>query len=457
MKWLADPSLRIDRDQRMVTGGVPLRLFRLTGRGLDLVDAILDGRDTDGAGTGERALVTRLADAGLIHPSPDAGASGFDATDVTAVIPVRDDLARLVRLLGVLAETTPDLGGVVVVDDGSRVPVREAVTGHSLPFEIRVVRCAEPRGPGAARNRGLAHVTTALVAFVDSDCVPTPGWLGPIVDQFFDDRVAVVAPRVVARSDVGTNVHIARYEADRSPLDLGDEPALVRPLCRVSYVPSAAQLARTASMREVSGFDETMRVGEDVDAIWRIIAAGHHVRYEPRSIVQHDTRSTPTRWLGQRFSYGRSAAPLAARHGDHVAPAVLSRSSLAIWFLTAVGHRRVAASVAAVTTLFARRRLEAWPTVDAVKMVLTGHLIAGRQLAGTMVRVWWPVALVTALCSRRARKVVAGALAVTIMEKRPHDPAQVALGLVDDLAYGAGVWAGCARERSVRALLPGLT
>jgi mycofactocin glycosyltransferase len=43
-------------------------------------------------------------------------------------------------------------------------------------------------------------------------------------------------------------------------------------------------------------------------------------------------------------------------------------------------------------------------------------------------------------------------------ERRPAlGPARfVALRLADDLAYAAGVWAGCARERSARALLPDL-
>ncbi|HEY9557036.1 MAG TPA: hypothetical protein VIR58_09890, partial [Acidimicrobiales bacterium] len=31
------------------------------------------------------------------------------------------------------------------------------------------------------------------------------------------------------------------------------------------------------------------------------------------------------------------------------------------------------------------------------------------------------------------------------------------LRALDDAAYGAGVWAGCLRERSVRALLPRLS
>lgn len=457
MIWQPDPSLRIDSDERTVTGGAPLRLLRVTERGLDLVERVLDGQDTSGLGAGESALVAKLADAGMIHPIPEPGSSGFDPTDVTVVIPVRDDLRRLVRLLGVLAETTPDLGCVVVVDDASRIPVREAVTHRRLPFDVRVVRCVESGGPGKARNSGLEHVATGLVAFIDSDCVPTPGWLEPLLDQLVDDRVAVVAPRVVARSGVGTNRCIAAYEVDRSPLDLGDEPALVQPLTRVSYVPAAALLGRTTVVRSISGFDAGMRLGEDVDAIWRLVDAGHAVRYEPRSIVQHDSRPTLGRWMGQRFSYGTSAAPLAARHCDDVAPVVLSRSGLAVWLMLAAGHRRAALSIIAVTTVLMRRRLQEWPTIDAARLVMGGHLSAGRQLAGSLVRVWWPIALAGAVCSRRVRRIVAAAVLVSLIEKQPRTMGEAGLVLADDVAYGAGVWTGCLRERSFRALLPKLT
>lgn len=454
MIWRADPSLRVDRDERTVVGGAPLRLLRLTERGLGVVESVLAGTETDDLGIGEQALVAKLADAGMIHPLPRPGAAGLGARDVTVVIPVRDDLARVVRAVGVLAETAPDLGGVLVVDDGSRHPVREAVTARRWPFGLRVVRLGESAGPGAARNVGLGHVATTLVAFVDADCVATPGWLEPLVDQFFDDRVAVVAPRVVARSERGTCSYIASYEVDRSPLDLGDEPALVRPLTRVSYVPTAAVVARVDALRSVGGFDEAMRVGEDVDLIWRLVETGHDVRYEPRSVVQHDTRPTIGRWMAQRFSYGTSAAPLATRHGGNVAPAVVSRSALATWLLLAAGHRRIAAVVAVISAVVARRRLETWSTGEALRLLVGGQVGAGRQLAGTLLRVWWPLALVMAVFSRRARRVVAAGALVGIVERRPGSVAAVGLGFADDLAYGAGVWAGCLRERSLRALAP---
>jgi hypothetical protein len=58
--------------------------------------------------------------------------------------------------------------------------------------------------------------------------------------------------------------------------------------------------------------------------------------------------------------------------------------------------------------------------------------------------------------------VVAAALVPPIVDwfrgERAVDPAAyVALRLLDDVAYGAGVWAGCARARTVVPLVPDLT
>jgi hypothetical protein len=45
-----------------------------------------------------------------------------------------------------------------------------------------------------------------------------------------------------------------------------------------------------------------------------------------------------------------------------------------------------------------------------------------------------------------------------VEQRPPLDPLRwTALRLADDVAYGAGVWAGCVRERSMAALRPDLT
>ena len=46
-----------------------------------------------------------------------------------------------------------------------------------------------------------------------------------------------------------------------------------------------------------SGFDESMRVAEDVDLVWRTAGDGWRVRYEPQAIVRHDHRTDVRNWL----------------------------------------------------------------------------------------------------------------------------------------------------------------
>jgi hypothetical protein len=50
-------------------------------------------------------------------------------------------------------------------------------------------------------------------------------------------------------------------------------------------------------------------------------------------------------------------------------------------------------------------------------------------------------------------------LLVEWVQERPGlDPARwLAVRLADDVAYGAGVWAGCGRARSLAALVPDLS
>ena len=74
------------------------------------------------------------------------------------------------------------------------------------------------------------------------------------------------------------------------------EPARVAAGTRVSYVPAAALVVRTEALRAIGGFDETLRVGEDVDAVWRLIDAGYRCRYEPSVVVHHRPRSTLSAW-----------------------------------------------------------------------------------------------------------------------------------------------------------------
>jgi hypothetical protein len=189
------------------------------------------------------------------------------------------------------------------------------------------------------------------------------------------------------------------------------------------------------------------------------------VRYEPHGVVHHPARQTAREWLRQRFDYGTSAAPLASRHPGDVAPVAVSGWSAAAWGLAAAGHPIAGVATAAGTTALLAPKLHPLPDAwrEAVRLAGMGHLLAGRRLADAVTRAWWPAALVAAAVSKRARRaLVATAIVPALLEwreRRPADvdPARFVLAkLADDVAYGAGVWTGCIRERSFRALVPDL-
>src|SRR5207237_10451252 len=120
---------------------------------------------------------------------------------------------------------------VIVVEDGSADPA--ALADAAGRAGARVLRREVNGGPGAARNTGLAAAGTPLVAFLDSDCVPRPGWLDPLLPHFADPAVGAVAPRIVPHEEGRT--WLARYEGASSTLAMGTRPSIVRPGSPVRY------------------------------------------------------------------------------------------------------------------------------------------------------------------------------------------------------------------------------
>ena len=216
-------------------------------------------------------------------------------------------------------------------------------------------------------------------------------------------------------------------------------------------------------LRSIGGFDESMRSGEDVDLVWRLLEAGHRCRYEPAVTVHHRPRDSLASWLRQRFTYGRSAAPLDRRHPGAVSPLRISGWSAAVWALVLARRPIAAVAVAAGTIVALRRKLDDLPAEESVRLAGLGHLYAGRQVAGAITRSWWPVALLVAMVVKRFRPaLLVAATLPPILDwsrgPRDQDPVRyLCLRLADDVAYGAGVWSGVVDERDCGAVAPRFT
>ncbi len=436
-------------------GGQPMRVLRVTAAGRPAWDELRAGPVTTRAGG---RLARRLSDAGLAHPVPPPPAG---PPDVTVVIPVRNRAAELDRCLTALGDAYP----VIVVDDASAEP--DAIRAVADRHGARRIRLPDNRGPAGARNAGFAAVTTGLVAFVDSDTVPSGDWIAALAPHLDDPLVAAVAPRIIPQVGVGW---IGRFTAAHSALDLGPAPASVRPFGRVSYVPTAALLARRSALAAVAGddgpFDPRLRVGEDVDLVWRLLAADRRVRYQPDVTVTH---AEPRAWaalLQRRFGYGTSSAALAQRHPDNVAPLIVHP-----WFtatvVSALAGRPVltagALGGAFVTTRRAVRRA-GLPPRRVLRAVATGVSQTGLGLGRYATQFAGPALLATALLGPQRARVAAATLLLAppgagwLRSDRRLDPARYTLAsIADDIAYGTGVLSGCLRQRTLRPLVPQTT
>lgn len=453
-----DDRVQLWRDGAVVLGGAPWGVLRIADPGREFVRRL---RAAAAAGVVpapgiEHALASLLVGRGIAHPVAVTGS----APPIDVVIPVYDQPDQLGECLAALRAASPAAHPIVVDDASSSTRVAEVAQAHGATL----LRHSVNRGPAAARNTGLRHSTSAIVACVDADCAVGPGWLEVLIPHFDDPRVGAVAPRIRARPEPGAGL-LGRYQQDRSALDMGPRPELVTHGAALGFLPSATILLRRSSTGP-EPFDERMRVGEDVDLVWRLIDTGHLVRYEPAAVVSHAMRVRPLRWARRIFDYGTSAAALDRRHPGRLAPARLSALNLAA--AAALLTRRppgvagaLVASALAVGLL--ARNLRAAGVDPAVAPLIAGKGFGSDAIAvGHLLRrEWWPIGW-WALTARRSPVGAAAAAAMLVplvqdwLGRRPlvDMGSYVALRLAEDAAYGSGVIVSAARSARWRALLP---
>ena len=107
----------------------------------------------------------------------------------SVIVPAYDrslELGRLLDALGRQAFPREEFE-VIVCDDGSSEDLIPIIEHEADEHDLRVVYLRQTnRGPGEARNLGLAHARGEIVASTDSDCIPGPTWLTAF-DRAFSD------------------------------------------------------------------------------------------------------------------------------------------------------------------------------------------------------------------------------------------------------------------------------
>lgn len=275
------------------------------------------------------------------------------ADRLSVVICTKDRPAALRRCLLALLENDYRSDEVVVVDQG--IPaVDQALTtayaAHGLP--LRHVLMPQS-GVSRGRNLGVKESSGELIAFTDDDCVPDKGWIGALVTACtpsVDGVAGKVLPlpsanpsMVPVSSRTGDELEYFRGIALHAPWDVGTGGNL---------------LLRRQAFEQVGGFDETLgpgtpgRASEDVDLLYRLLAGGLTLVYEPAAIVLHEMKSRTARVRGRiPYGYGRGEfLAIHARRGDRRALGLL-------WLVMRMQARKFVSGA---------RHAEGWRAAEAV-------------------------------------------------------------------------------------------
>jgi GT2 family glycosyltransferase len=224
-------------------------------------------------------------------------------TTVAVVVPTYCRPHLLERLVRALEEQTLPAEDfeVVVVDNASPDDTSERLTALAGTTPIRLRHLVESRrGPAAARNAGWRATRAPLLAFIDDDCVPEPGWLEAGVAALrADERLGVVqgCTRLPAGSPVG-DWTLTRQISRRTPFFEG---------LNIFY--------RRAAVEQTDGFDEAIgNYGEDAALGWAVVDAGWEPGYAPDAVVYHDAEERGVRYHLWTGIQERNVALLAKRH-----------------------------------------------------------------------------------------------------------------------------------------------
>jgi O-antigen biosynthesis protein len=308
------------------------------------------------------------------HPSDPVVVEQTDAgcsSSVSVVISTRNRPALLRRCLEGISTQVPPPLEMVVIDNS---PGDQATRVVALQAEALYI--AEPiTGVSRARNRGLQSARGDIVALIDDDAVPEPGWLAALAAEFRDDRVAAVSGRILSLSVTDDHRDVLFGGPELVAIDRASPDWFGR--TGFGGIGQGSNLAvRRALLDTWKGFDERLgagtRVGgmEEHHAFFSLVDAGHRVVYTPAATVLHPPPASAAelahRYVSDLTAAGFFVALLIAEQPHHRRRA----ARYALEALRGTPRRWRAQMVTAGSTVPRIRRATA-PLLGAALYVLT--------------------------------------------------------------------------------------
>ncbi|HZP12813.1 MAG TPA: glycosyltransferase family 2 protein [Nevskiaceae bacterium] len=227
---------------------------------------------------------------------------------VSVVLPTFNRAHSLPRAMrSVLGQSYRNLE-LLVVDDCSTDDSERIVAAFAANDpRVRLIRRERNGGAAAARNTGIGEARGELIAFQDSD------------DEWLADKLERQVMALHAAGE-GTALCVSAYlvyqGANAASWLLGRRSMvyphdLRRQALVTFFFTTPTWLARTRALRELGGFDETMRCWEDWELALRLVSRGDVTMIDDALHIQHESAGSVNR---QDRAYGPAMRRILDKH-----------------------------------------------------------------------------------------------------------------------------------------------
>ena len=247
------------------------------------------------------------------------------SVSISIIVPVFNRAEEVSELLeSIIKQDLRDVE-LIIVEDGSTEKCEHIIAKYKDIIDIKYY-FKENGGPSKARNFGVSKAKNDYIIILDSDVVLPEKYIEIVRDYLrHNDVDAFGGPD--AASDDFTDIQKAINYSMTSSLTTGgirggSDNGMEK------FKPRSFNMGCKKIVYEaLTGFDESMRFGEDIDFSLRLFESGYKVALIKEAFVYHKRRIDFNKFFKQVYNSGMARVALEAKHPQstklvHLIPAL---------------------------------------------------------------------------------------------------------------------------------------
>lgn len=219
--------------------------------------------------------------------------SKSEQAEVDLIVVDWDSGEALLDCLQAIAAQTLLPSRVIIVDNGSRLPVYQRLSKDLLGIPYVIVRNDTNQGITGGINRGMKEVRAPYVAWVDNDAVLAETWLQKLLPAVSGEgKVAGVQSIVLLDKTTIDDAGLTIDQGTFRQLGCGQKVGSLRSVTQPWGISATAALFRTQALNDVTIHGAVLRSDlfahyEDVELCARLRKRGWKFKLVPEALVMH--------------------------------------------------------------------------------------------------------------------------------------------------------------------------